>query len=143
MHHRLQIATPSTADIQQRLRGVLRELLLRDLYLLKHDLHERTITHKLAEYLQPQFPEWNVDCEYNRDHHDPKRVRIAPRDLSHEDEGSNVFPDVIVHRRGSDEHNLLVIEAKIKESLDGKTAADVIAAGQAIVEGRRAKERRE
>ncbi|MCL1971857.1 MAG: hypothetical protein FWG57_02560 [Endomicrobia bacterium] len=37
-----------------------------DRYLLENDLHERTDTHKLAEYLQYFLPQWNVDCEYNK-----------------------------------------------------------------------------
>ena len=34
--------------------------------LLMHNVNERSITHKLAEYLQKHLPEYNVDCEYNR-----------------------------------------------------------------------------
>lgn len=41
-------------------------LLSRDGYLLEKNIYERAITHKLAEHLQELFPEWNVDCEYNR-----------------------------------------------------------------------------
>jgi len=37
-------------------------------HLLRHDLNERTISHKFAEALQGQFPGWHVDCEYNRNH---------------------------------------------------------------------------
>jgi hypothetical protein len=44
--------------------------------------------------------------------------------------------DILAGRTGN-------MEAKMKESLDGKTGAEVIAAGQAIVEERRAKERKE
>jgi len=83
-----------------------------DSYLLENDLHERTITHKLAEYLQALFPHWNVDCEYNRDGLGPKRVHVLACHPQREDEGSNVFPDVIVHQRGNNNHNILIIEAK-------------------------------
>ena len=39
----------------------------KDSYLLHHNIYERSITHKLAEYLQYNFPNFNVDCEYNGD----------------------------------------------------------------------------
>ena len=36
-------------------------------YLLEANVNERSLTHKLAEYLQAVVgPEWSVDCEYNR-----------------------------------------------------------------------------
>lgn len=74
---------------------------------------------------------WYVDCEYNRDiavgEYYSKRLNFSRRDLnfltpSVEDEnGSTVFPDVIVHRRGKNGKqggNLLVIEAKKTSSGD-------------------------
>jgi hypothetical protein len=50
--------------------------------------------------LRPHFAEWDVDCEYNRDGHEIKRV-----------DGNIVVPDIIVHHRGTPD-NLLVIEVK-------------------------------
>lgn len=89
------------------------ELLLRaDEGILWIDINERTISHRLAIYLEPHFPGWNVDCEYNRNHDDPKRLKIDRRYVRSDDtQGTTVFPDIIVHRRGTDE-NLLVIEMK-------------------------------
>ena len=117
MQHEAHVHAPSADAVREGLLAALRTFGLRDSYLLRHDLHERTLTHKLAEYIQPLFPDWNVDCEYNRDGHDPKRVRIAAPAPLHEDEGSNVFPDIIIHRRGTNEYNILVLEAK--KSRDG------------------------
>jgi hypothetical protein len=50
-------------------------------------------------------PRLSVDCEYNRDGQCKKRL---PRD---EQEGL-ARPDIIVHRRGTETENLIVIEAK-------------------------------
>ena len=99
----------------------LKQLVAQDIYLLERNLHERTITHKLAEILQPLFPEWNVDCEYNRDGHDSKRVKIDsdPIPDAQLDAGSNVFPDIIIHHRGNNEYNLLIIEAKKRHNFNG------------------------
>ena len=30
-------------------------------------VHERTTAHRLAVHMEPHFPGWNVDCEYDRD----------------------------------------------------------------------------
>lgn len=52
----------------------LNTLLRLDGYLLANNLSERSITHKLAEYYQDIFHEWNVDCEYNRNLGGPKEI---------------------------------------------------------------------
>jgi hypothetical protein len=63
-------------------------------------------------YLQAQLTNWHVDCEYNRDGIDPKRIRRLHLDPDDQDtEAKTVFPDVIVHRRKTTE-NYLVIEMK-------------------------------
>ncbi len=87
-------------------------LLERDVYLLRSDANERSISHRLALYLQQQFAGWDVDCEYNRDGHEPKRLSRSPRRVSTDDsQGQTVYPDIIVHHRGLAD-NLLVIEMK-------------------------------
>ncbi len=93
-----------------------------DRLLLRLDAHERSICFRLATYLAEQFPEFDVDCEYNRNHAEgnyQKRVRNTelidlvkrqrPR-LGNED-GLMILPDIIVHIRDKP-MNLLVIEAK-------------------------------
>lgn len=90
----------------------LSELLVRDRDLLQIDANERSITFRFAMYLQRGFPEWVVDCEYNRDGTEPKRLEYLALDPDSEDEeAKTVFPDVIVHRRGT-RSNLLVLEFK-------------------------------
>jgi hypothetical protein len=92
--------------------AALQLLLDRDLDLLLLDANERAITHRFAMYLQDELPEWQVDCEYNRDGHNPKRVNLPHLYPADDDtEGTTVFPDVIVHHRGR-EDNYLVIEFK-------------------------------
>jgi hypothetical protein len=104
----------------------------RDRVLFEVRANERAITHRLAHYLETatkEFDGWDIDCEYNRigkDSITPKRLGL---DLAEEaipigrsgrafavpvddDRGSLVFPDIVVHRRGDPESNLLVIEVK-------------------------------
>lgn len=98
--------------IKDAVNVAIAELLKNDRKLLELDVNERSITHKFAEYLKTEFPDWDVDCEYNRDGHDTKKVCIASKQVSSDDsEGTTVYPDIIVHKRGMG-NNLLVIEAK-------------------------------
>ncbi len=99
---------------------------------------EMAIAHRLAIYLERKLPEHPaiaeagivIDCEYNRHLTGGKRMYIA-RQLAHIVEDANrtvrgdldnigrcifsVLPDIVVHRRRTDERNFLVIELK-KES---------------------------
>lgn len=87
----------------------LRSLYERDGGLLVRDVAERAVAGRLAVHLASAFPGRDVDVEYNRHGLDPKAV-----DLPHEcgGAGQRIFPDVVVHRRGDDEANLLVVELK-------------------------------
>ncbi|AIO35673.1 hypothetical protein DM39_4176 [Burkholderia cenocepacia] len=90
----------------------LSELLVNDQDLLGIDANERSITFRFAMYLQLCFPGWTVDCEYNRDGIEPKRLGdLGLYPYSDDDEAKTVFPDVIVHRRGT-RQNHLVLEFK-------------------------------
>lgn len=84
-----------------------------ELHLLRTDASERSMTHRLALYLTPLFPGFDVDCEYNRDGFDVKRLALHERAAKDDDtEAVTVFPDIVVHRRGHNDANLLVIEVK-------------------------------
>jgi hypothetical protein len=97
-----------------------------DCSLLRLDAHERSICFRFALYLAEQFPEFDVDCEYNRNHAEDdylKRLKdknlfdIVGREPTFGDEdGLMIMPDIIVHIR-DEPMNLLVIEAKKTSSL--------------------------
>jgi len=94
-------------------------LLKHDSLLLELDVNERSITHKFAEYLQAEFPEWHVDCEYNRRENLPKVLQVAAAEPVRADDtnAKTVYPDIIVHHRNTGE-NLLVIEIKKSSNPD-------------------------
>jgi hypothetical protein len=108
------------AQTENRILEAINLLLKHDGYLFTCDLNERSITHKFAEHLQRAFPEWNVDCEYNRNHDDPKRLNLPARnDISSDDlHAKTVFPDIIIHHRGTDD-NFVVIEVKKSSNPEG------------------------
>ena len=110
-------------EVAERVRAAVARLLKCDNYLLEVDANERALSHRLGMYLQDVFPEWNVDCEYNRDGVDPKRLEINPENVrSDDDRGTTVYPDVIVHQRGPGP-NLLAIE--IKKANGGNEETDL------------------
>ncbi len=107
--------------IKSAIDDAINQLLRADSDILIMDVNERTISHRLANYLEPHFPGWNVDCEYNRNHDDPKRLDIRRRNIQSDDtQATTVFPDIIIHRRGTDE-NLVVIEMKKTTSAENDT----------------------
>lgn len=103
----------------------LSEFLLKEKFLLCKDLNERTLTHKLAEYLQKYFQDYHVDCEYNRmmleEEYITKRLNLKIENVNTNDiTQKTVFPDIIIHKRGNNLNNLVVIEVKKKENNHGK-----------------------
>lgn len=52
-----------------------------DGYLLGIDVNERAITHRLGMHYQELFPDWHVDCEYNRHYDRPKDVEFDIKNL--------------------------------------------------------------
>ena len=99
--------------LKTRLKKAIERLMERDRDLLVLNVSERCVSHRLALYLQELFPELDVDCEYNRDGPDPKRLKPPPVPLYwDDDESKSVFPDILVHRRNNPGRNVLVVEVK-------------------------------
>ena len=58
----------------EKVKNAYLQFLKNDGYLLENDVNERSITHKFAVYLENEFSEWDVDCEYNRNGIDKKTL---------------------------------------------------------------------
>jgi hypothetical protein len=113
-------------EIEDNLKKAADEIVEHDWYLLEHDINERSISHMLACYLADVFPDHDVDCEYNSNvlaDTEKKYIRMLRdhaaelgllRETDSEEEiiDRNVYPDIIVHKRGDSGHNLLIIEMK-------------------------------
>ena len=110
---------PPQVEVYDRVDQAIERLLKEDEYLLEIDANERAISHRLGLYLQHLFEDWHVDCEYNRNLDNPKRIKTYTTrfDIHQHNESIvetdpiTVFPDIIVHRRGTHD-NLLFIEIK-------------------------------
>ena len=115
--------------LQEKVNRALEKIKIHEQKIIANNISERAITHKLAEYLQIEFPDHNVDCEYNRNYElgqdVPKRLQIMTslaykklmkvnhkNDISIFFEQISPYPDIIIHGRMDNKHNLLVIEVK-------------------------------
>ena len=54
----MSITFPAHMTVCKRVKAALAIFLVNDSVLLELDIHERTIAHKLAEYLQIVFKSW-------------------------------------------------------------------------------------
>jgi hypothetical protein len=101
---------------------------------LPDDVNERSLSHRLAVHLEHEvrridprllgagftLQDLSVDCEYNRYGGDPKRLHPVAEgiraeagenfDWTADTKGRTVYPDIVVHRRGTAGPNLIVIE---------------------------------
>lgn len=105
---------PTFNQVRRSIEKSLYLLYRNDHFLITNGTEERTITHKLAEYIQQQFLEWHVDCEYNR------LGQGLPKAILSQ---NTSYPDIIIHHRNTRE-NLLVVEAKSIHSRDHSDVHD-------------------
>lgn len=105
-------------ELKSAIGMAIEKLKAEDKYLLDVVVSERSLTHRLAVYLEqlPVFSGWNIDCEYNRNGDVPKFLKGL---------GRLALPDIVVHKRGAAGPNLLVIEAKKTGQHDGDDEAKV------------------
>ena len=89
-------------DAKEKIREAVREFKALDrAALLKVNVYEPTISHRIAVYLGNLFRELNVDCEYNRN------LLTAKKNTN----GDKIRPDIIIHRRLSP-NNCIIFEIK-------------------------------
>ena len=101
----------SVEEIKKNVEISLGVLFINDSFLLQESVHERSVAHKLAEYLQTRFPDWNVDCEYDKKGLSLKTLE-GIHQCSDQRRTDRVLPDIIIHKRNT-RQNLLVVEAKL------------------------------
>lgn len=108
-------------QILERVRNAIASFLANDADCLARGLNEVNLSANLAFHLKNEFKEYNVDAEYNGDidkPNDRKALMIAKSRMSElkrdtsQDDSYNLRPDIIVHKRGTNENNLVVIEVK-------------------------------
>jgi len=91
--------------IKRRTRHCIEKIYEDDSDLIDRGNYEVTISCKLAQYLFIEFKEYDVDCEYNRHLNDKKEATINGKKKV-------IRPDIVIHKRGTDENNLVYLEIK-------------------------------
>ena len=97
----------NTMDYQKTIREALEKVVSEHGYrgaVRNRDIHEQSLAHRLAYHMETSglFAGYHIDCEYNRRGENPKT-----------DADGNYFrPDIVVHVRGNDDSNLIMIETK-------------------------------
>lgn len=117
-------------DVRRRVEEIIAAFIEKEADLLINNVSEQAITHRLANMLECEFSEWQVDCEYNRDQSAIKRLKyaISPEHPVAEKE---VVPDIIIHERMSP-NNFIVFE--IKKSTNPETDDKDLAKLHAFIE---------
>jgi len=108
---------------KNKLKKAVAFLFRNDAALLEKDVNERTISAKLALYLSSEYTSLNVDCEYNRKGDEVKRLPADEESRTDDTKGKTIFPDIIVHNRGDDTQNEVIIE--IKKEGNNDTERDI------------------
>ncbi len=107
------------------------KFIVSDSHLLKINAHEQTISHRIALYLENFFNNdsqpLHVDCEYNRREESIKKLisnlsefkgcccnNRCKKVTEQKDKlvSLNIRPDIIVHSRGDNKNNKIIIEIK-------------------------------
>ena len=109
-----QVVRPTREEADSIVRDCVALLAQDQPELLDLDVSERALSHQLAIYLRERFSQTlAVDCEYNRHQAEPKRLMLPSRTaLDYELSATTAFPDIIVHKRATDDFNILVLELK-------------------------------
>ena len=109
-------------DIFERAKN---EFLEKEKAIIKNDTNERTLTQRLAFYLELQlrknikYENYSVDCEYNRKEEDIKRLKFGKNTDKKE-----IYPDIIVYQRKI-KNNLIAIEMKKTTSRNTDKIKDI------------------
>src|SRR5947208_9437802 len=116
------ISDPPHEDVADRLRKAIHRLLKEDRDFFDFSVNERTVTQRLAFKLEEQFDELDLglraDCEYNRMWVESKAgenlIKSYPSEIFgipriDDTDAVTVFPDIIVHLRGRQFANILVV----------------------------------
>ena len=109
-------------QLKENVETAIQGLTTNDRFLIKNGLHEITIAHKLAEYLELGFKDWDVDIEYNKkidvdlQGNTSKEIlnRFSNAGESGHKQQRGLRIDIIIHHRGKNgnDDNLLAIELK-------------------------------
>lgn len=104
----MQLSNDQINELKSLVDEALNKLYYQDPELMECAVNERSIVFRFGLYLakllsDSSFNDYHLDCEYNRNMGKTKRTTNFP---------AGVIPDVLLHRRNSNDENILVLEFK-------------------------------
>lgn len=93
----------------------LDELYKKELYIFENNVSERNMVFHFARYLielldGTEYERLSVDCEYNKNALDEKGYKEIIYNYDHI--YHKIYPDLLLHKRGTNNQNVLAIEFK-------------------------------
>jgi hypothetical protein len=103
-------STNEITELKELLNQALRKLYENDMSLIERRANERAITFRFGIYFEElvknsSFKELNVDAEYNRNGITSKYMPVELARV-------RTYPDILLHERGNNDTNKLIIEFK-------------------------------
>ena len=94
-------------ELKENIEEAFEEMYNKDSELItKSRVCERCLMFRFALHLYSKLPDdFDLDCEYNKHGVDPK-------ESMHNGTRTLISPDIIIHKRGNDNHNYVMIELK-------------------------------
>jgi hypothetical protein len=102
-----------TAEIKGAIASALERVYRQDFLLIERQAHERSVAFRFGHYFseivgQTSFrndSELTIDCDYNRN-------LVNVKNMQGFNEVHGILPDIILHHRGFNDKNVVVIELK-------------------------------
>ncbi len=122
-------------EVKIKIEQAIQNFLKNENQLLTRNLNEVLMSTSLAKYVAEEFEGYDTDSEYNGDidkPNDRKALEIAANRINEVKKKVNdkntykIYPDIIVHERGSNDNNHLVFEIKKDIHSENKKEYDLI-----------------
>ena len=113
--------SPEYKVIKECVQSAIERVYENDRSLIIRDANERSIVFRFGVYLCEMlkttvFRDCDVDVEYNRNGYDPKRIPSR--------QSNGAVPDLIIHKRESNNYNILVLEFKTERNRNNQNQSE-------------------
>ncbi len=126
-------------ELKKILKESIEDFYKNDNYLIENTVHEQAETHRIAHYIEKNIQDisnYSIDVEYNRNLNEQKVLYDECSRRNSQEEScqncicrKNIFfktdkkrrPDIIFHKRGGNDDNLFVLEAKKNDCIEKDT----------------------
>ncbi len=115
----MKLSPEKINELKRLVTQALDKLYQKDFELIKKSVGERSIAFRLGVIMEclkndnTDFKGYDLDTEYNKNKDEFKKTPSKP---------NGAMPDLILHKRGNNWNNLLIIEVKRPKKYSGRTS---------------------